>query len=160
MPTLIAAVSVPENSSVATLEALLLRVKDLDFTRREITVREGKGNKDRITMLPEVVIRILQDHIRRVQMIHQHDLELGYGRVELPNAVARKYPNANRDWNWQFVFPQEHRSVDPQSGSQGRHHLHESLVQKAVCRIEPAGLLQSNGLSQSTKVISRNDLSG
>jgi len=114
------------------LEALRLRVKDLDFERGEITVREGKGDKDRVTMLPQAVIAPLQGYLRRVQTIHEQDLADGYGRVELPHALARKYPNANREWRWQFVFPQERRWVNARTGEQGRHHVHESLVQKAV----------------------------
>lgn len=114
------------------LEALRLRVKDLDFERGEITVREGKGDKDRVTTMPRVVVHPLRDHLRRVEIIHQQDLADGYGRVELPYALARKYPNANREWCWQYVFPQERRWINPRTGEQGRHHVHESLVQKAV----------------------------
>lgn len=116
------------------LEALRLRIKDVDFERGEIAVREGKGAKDRVTMLPQAIIRPLQEHLRRVEAIHQQDLADGYGRIELPHALARKYPNANREWRWQFVFPQEHRWVNAKTGEQGRHHVHESLVQKAVKR--------------------------
>ena len=83
-------------------------------------------------MLPQVIIAPLQNHLRRVQALHQRDLADGYGRVELPDALSRKYPNANRDWGWQFVFPQDGRWVDEMSGAQGRHHVHESLVQRAV----------------------------
>ena len=114
------------------MEALRLRVKDLDFERSEITVREGKGDKDRVTMLPEVVTRLLHDHLMRVQEIHQQDLSDGYGRVELPHALGRKFPHADREWRWQFVFPQERRWVNRKMGKQGRHHVHESLIQKAV----------------------------
>ncbi len=114
------------------LEALRLRVKDLDFERGEITIRERKGDKDRVTMLPQDVIRPLQEHLQRVKAIYQQDLAEGYGRVELPHALARKYPNANRKWCWQCVFPQEHRWVNRRTGQQGRHHVHESLVQKAI----------------------------
>jgi len=114
------------------MEALRLRVKDLDFERSEITVREGKGDKDRVTMLSEVVTRPLHDHLMRVQEIHQQDLSDGYGRVELPHALGRKFPHADREWRWQFVFPQERRWVNRQMGKQGRHHVHESLIQKAV----------------------------
>jgi len=114
------------------LEGLRLRVKDLDFERREITVREGKGDKDRVTMLPQAVIPALQQHLRHVEVIHQQDVAEGFGRVELPHALARKYPNANREWMWQFVFPQEKRWRNPKTGEQGRHHLHESLVRKAI----------------------------
>ena len=123
------------------LEALRLRVKDLDFERGEITVREGKGDKDRVTMLPQAVNRPLQDHLRRVQAVHQQDLAEGYGRVELPHALARKYPKANREWGWQFVFPQERRWRNPNTGDQGRHHIDESLVQRAVTlAVRGAGL--------------------
>jgi len=114
------------------LEALRLRVKDLDFERGEITVREGKGDKDRVTMLPQAVSPPLQEHLRAVQRIHEQDVAGGYGRVELPHALARKYPSANREWAWQFVFPQERRWRNNKTGEQGRHHVHESLVQKAV----------------------------
>ena len=123
------------------LEELRLRVKDLDFERGEITVREGKGDKDRVTMLPQAVNRPLQDHLRRVQAVHQQDLAEGYGRVELPHALARKYPKANREWGWQFVFPQERRWRNPNTGDQGRHHIDESLVQRAVTlAVRGAGL--------------------
>ncbi len=123
------------------LESLRLRVKDLDFERAEITVREGKGDKDRVTMMPQAVIHPLQEHLRQVQVIHQEDVADGFGRVELPHALARKYPNANREWSWQFVFPQEHRWVNTRTGEQARHHVHESLVQKAVKQaVRKAGL--------------------
>ena len=114
------------------LEALRLRVKDMNFERGEITVREGKGDKDRVTTMPRAVVHSLQEHLRRVQAVHQQDLADGYGRVELPHALARKYPNANREWCWQFVFPQENRWVNRRTSEQGRHPVHESLVQKAV----------------------------
>jgi integron integrase len=123
------------------LEALRLRVKDLDFERTEITVREGKGDKDRVTTMPRAVVHSLQKHMQRVQALHQRDLADGYGRVELPHALVRKYPNANREWCWQFVFPQENRWVDRRTGEQGRHHVHESLVQKAIRQaVRRAGL--------------------
>ena len=123
------------------LEALRLRVKDLDFERGEITVREGKGDKDRVTTMPRAIARPLQGHLEQVKLIHQHDVADGYGRVELPHALARKYPNANREWVWQFVFPQEHRWNNAKSGDQGRHHVHESLVQKAIKQaVRQAGL--------------------
>lgn len=99
------------------LEALRLRVKDLDFERGEITVREGKGDKDRVTTMPRAVVRPLQEHLRRVQVIHQQDMADGYGRVDLPYALARKYPNANREWCWQFVFPQDAAGKTPRPAS-------------------------------------------
>ncbi len=114
------------------LEALRLRVKDLDFERGEITVREGKGDKDRVTTMPRAVAHPLQNHLQHVQAIHQQDVAEGFGRVELPHALARKYPNANREWIWQYVFLQENPWVNHRTGEQGRHHVHESLVQKAI----------------------------
>jgi integron integrase len=123
------------------LEALRLRVKDLDFERGEITVREGKGDKDRVTTMPRAVVHVLREHLHRVQALHERDLADGYGRVELPHALVRKYPNANREWCWQFVFPQDNRWVDRRTGEQGRHHVHESLVQKAIRQaVRRAGL--------------------
>lgn len=128
-------------SGLRLLEALRLRVKDLDFERGEITVREGKGDKDRVTMMPQAVIPPLQEHLRRVRAIHEQDLADGYGRVELPHAQARKYPNANRQWCWQSVFPQQRRWRNAKTGEQGRHHLDESLVQRAVATaVRTAGL--------------------
>ncbi len=92
-------------------------------------------------MLPQAVIRSLQEHLRRVEAVHQQDLADGHGCVELPHALARKYPYANREWRWQFVFPQEHRWRNPQTGEQGRHHIDESLVQRAVAAaVRQAGL--------------------
>ena len=123
------------------LEALRLRVKDLDFERGEITVREGKGDKDRVTTMPRAVVRSLQEHLRHVQAVHQEDLADGFGRVDLPHALARKYPNADREWCWQFVFPQQRRWRNAKTGEQGRHHIDESLVQRAVQKaVRNAGL--------------------
>ncbi|GIW93195.1 MAG: integron integrase [Pirellulaceae bacterium] len=128
-------------SGLRLLEALRLRVKDLDLQRREITVREGKGDKDRVTMMPQAVICPLREHLRRVQVIHRQDLADGYGRVELPHALARKYPNANRQWCWQFVFPQERRWRNPKTGEEGRHHIDASLFQRALkAAVHKAGL--------------------
>jgi integron integrase len=128
------------------LEALGLRVKDLDLERCEITVRQGKGDKDRVTVLPVAVKNPLEDHLVRVLEIHRRDLAEGYGRVVLPDALSRKYPNANREWRWQFVFPQMRRWVNRQTGEQGRHHVDESLVQKAVAAAaREAGLTKRVG---------------
>ncbi len=113
-------------------QGLCLRVHDVDFAANQITVRDGKGAKDRLTMLPESVKDPLQEHLTRVREIHQRDLASGYGRVALPYALARKYPNAPSEWGWQWVFPQENRWVNPQTGEEGRHHVDESIVQKAV----------------------------
>jgi len=114
------------------LEALRLRVKDVEFSRREIIVREGKGNKDRVTVLPENLIVPLKAHIERVKGLHERDLAEGYGEVYLPDALAVKYPNAPKAWGWQFVFPSPVRSVDPRSGIERRHHINETSVQRAV----------------------------
>lgn len=113
-------------------EALSLRVQDLDFDRQQITVREGKGGKDRLTMLPASLAADLREHLERVRTIHHGDLAEGWGRVALPDALDRKYPQAGRDWGWQWVFPQERRWVNRQTGEQGRHHQDESILQRAV----------------------------
>jgi integron integrase len=123
------------------MECLRLRVQDIDFARNEITVRDGKGARDRVTMLPESLKTPLQEHLRKVKAIHEKDLRDGYGRVPLPNALDRKYPNASGDWRWQWVFPQGHRWVNPRTGEQGRHHVDESILQKAFKQaVEKAGL--------------------
>jgi integron integrase len=114
------------------MECLRLRVQDIDFGSNQITVRDGKGFKDRVTMLPEKTRIPLLKHLERVRSIHQRDITDGYGRVALPYALERKYPQAASEWRWQFVFPQEHRWVNSRTGRQGRHHVHESLLQKAV----------------------------
>ncbi|MBI3247761.1 MAG: integron integrase [Deltaproteobacteria bacterium] len=116
------------------LECLRLRVKDIDFTANHIVVREGKGNKDRITMLPMAIKAPLTAHLARVRELHQADLQRGFGRVLLPDALARKYPNTAQTWGWQWVFPATQISVDPRSGEKRRHHLHESVLQRAVRR--------------------------
>ena len=121
-------------SGLRLMEALRLRVKDLDFERHEITVRDAKGRKDRITLLPKSLMPPLQEHLLRVRSLHHGDLEAGWGRVLMPYALARKYPNANREWAWQWVFPQQNRWRDRVSAAQGRHHLDPSVVQKAVKR--------------------------
>ncbi|QSL93225.1 integron integrase [Ectopseudomonas toyotomiensis] len=114
------------------LEALRLRVKDVDFTRREIIVRDGKGQKDRVTMLPMRVVEPLRQHLNKVQHVHQGDLAEGFGEANLPFALARKYPNAAKEWGWQFVFPSGNRSQDPRGHGIYRHHLHEKTIQRAV----------------------------
>ena len=121
-------------SGLRLMEALRLRVKDLDLLRREITVRDGKGGKDRLTVLPQNLVPALQEQLVRVRGLHQSDLAAGWGRVLLPYALDRKYPNANREWAWQWVFPQQNRWRDKESGAQGRHHLDPSVIQKAVKR--------------------------
>lgn len=98
------------------MECLRLRVQDIDFAAHQILVRDGKGNKDRLTMLPESATVPLQEHLAKVRGIHQRDLAEGYGRVCMPYALSRKYPNGATDWCWQFVFPQERRWKDPHTG--------------------------------------------
>ena len=119
-------------SGLRLMECVRLRVKDLDFEYRTITVRDGKGNKDRVTILPQSLVVPLQDHLRLVKRTHEEDLAKGYGTVYLPYALERKYTNANREWIWQYVFPADRLSVDPRSGVVRRHHIHESSLQKAV----------------------------
>ncbi len=113
-------------------ESLRLRVKDIDFERNEISVRNGKGNKDRIVMLPGIVKNPLTDHLKTVKKIHDNDLKEGYGKVIMPYTLDRKYPNARKEWARQFVFPQQNRWINHKTGEQGRHHLNESIVQKTV----------------------------
>lgn len=114
------------------LEGLRLRVKDVDFSLNEIVVREGKGNKDRVTMLPLSLVAGLQTHLRVVKAQHDADLAAGHGEVWLPDALAVKYPNAAKSWGWQYVFPASGFSVDPRSGAVRRHHIDEKRVQRAV----------------------------
>jgi integron integrase len=114
------------------MECLRLRVQDIDFGKNQITVRNGKGDKDRVTMLPQSVKPMLAEHLRRVKHIHEKDLTDGWGMVELPEALGRKYPRAPRLWEWQWVFPQERRWKNPRTRLEGRHHIDESLVQRAV----------------------------
>jgi integron integrase len=116
------------------LEALRLRVKDIDFDRREITVRRGKGPKDRRTVLPSSLVEGLRSHLAAVKKLHEADLSLGAGAVALPEALARKYPNAAREWNWQWVFPATRTYADRATGEVRRHHLHETVIQRAVHR--------------------------
>jgi integron integrase len=119
-------------SGLRLMECLRLRVKDLEFSRHEILVREGKGNKDRVTMLPGAVEERLRAHLDRVRAVHQRDIKAGCGRVQLPDALARKYPNADREWSWQWVFPAARICTAPRFGSPQRFHLHESVLQRAV----------------------------
>jgi integron integrase len=125
------------------MEAVRLRVKDVDFARHEILVREGKGFKDRVTMLPESVTAALKAHMAKVKTLHEEDLALGYGEVYLPFALDKKYPNAGREWGWQYIFPSKNRSVDPRSGKTRRHHVDEKGVQRAVKQaVRDAGLVK------------------
>ena len=114
------------------MECLELRVQDIDFARNEILVRDGKGAKDRITMLPELLKKPLQDHLRKVKAVHEKDLAEGWGRVQMPDALDRKYPNAPADWRWQWVFPQENRWKNTKTTEECRHHMDESIMQRTV----------------------------
>lgn len=114
------------------MEALRLRVKDVDFGRNEIVIRDGKGAKDRITMLPVRIVPALRRHLAGVREIYEGDLAEGFASVWLPSALARKYPNAAREWAWQYVFPADRRSVDPRSGATRRHHMSDQSFQRAM----------------------------
>ena len=125
-------------TGMRVLEGLRLRVKDVEFARREIVVREGKGGKDRITVLPENVIKPLQRQLERARALHEKDLAAGFGRVHLPSALAVKYPSADRSWGWQWVFPSPNRALDPRPDArtgkrvERRHHVLPESVQRAV----------------------------
>ncbi|MDE2157202.1 MAG: integron integrase [Xanthomonadaceae bacterium] len=114
------------------MECVRLRVKDVDFERGEIAIRQGKGAKDRRTMLPRVLCEPLHAQMAEASRIHQRDLAAGFGCVWLPDALARKYPGASREWGWQYVFPASTRSTDPRDGSERRHHVDESSLQRAI----------------------------
>ena len=119
-------------SGLRLMECLRLRVKDVDFAQRLIVVRDGKGMEDRVTMLPDSLVTPLQEHLQLVKRLHDEDLARGYGSVYLPFALERKYPNADQEWIWQYVFPSNRLSKDPRSGVVRRHHVSESGLQKAV----------------------------
>ena len=130
-------------SGLRLMECLQLRVQDLDFAGRELLVRDGKGGKDRRTMLPQSLIPVLQEHLNHVKRVHEKDLNEGWGRVILPGALKRKYPNASTEWRWQWVFPQENRWKNRTTAEEGRHHTDESLIQKAVrVAVNKAGLIK------------------
>jgi len=130
-------------SGLRIMEALRLRVKDLEFTRGEILVREGKGFKDRVTMLPAMLVDPLKAHLKRVKVLHDQDVAEGFGEVYLPYALDRKYPNAAREWGWQYVFPSKNRSVDPRSGVVRRHHVQDQAIQRAIRQaVRDAGIVK------------------
>ncbi len=135
------AASLLYGSGLRVTECLRLRIKDIDFAGSEILVRDGKGAKDRRTMLPGSLADQLRDQIASVRRVHEQDLRGGWGRVPLPDALGRKYPGASRDWTWQWVFPQAKRWKNPTTGAQGRHHIDESILQKAFKRsVADAGI--------------------
>lgn len=133
-------------SGMRLMECMRLRVKDVDFANRTITVRQTKSNRDRVTVLPQSVIEPLQTHLKRVFIQHEEDVRLGFGSVEMPGALARKYPNAEHEWGWQYVFPASQYSRDPRSGMVRRHHLFETSVQKSIRRAaRQAGIVKPVG---------------
>ncbi len=119
-------------SGLRVMEACRLRVQDVDFGMRQVLVRNGKGAKDRVTMLPQALIGPLKSHLTSVRLAHLDELRAGNGRVHLPFALAQKYPNASTEWGWQYVFPADRCSQDPRSGQIQRHHISEQIVQRAV----------------------------
>jgi integron integrase len=125
-------VSLLYGTGMRILEALRLRVKDIDFSRKEILIRDGKGFKDRITMLPASLVAPLKAHLQKVKVLHDDDLAKGFGAVYMPQALGKKYPYAARDWAWQYVFPSAKLSVDPRSGESRRHHVQDQAIQRAV----------------------------
>ena len=119
-------------SGLRLMECLRLRVCDLELERGEVLVRNGKGARDRVTMLPRSLRPALGVQLERAHELHCRDIEAGFGRVQMPGALALKYPAAPREWRWQWVFPQQRRWHNPESGEEGRHHVHETIVQRAV----------------------------
>jgi len=119
-------------SGLRITEAARLRVHDIDFDYKQITVRSGKGNKDRVTTFSSSLISPFKEHLQRVKLIHNKDLQNGYGSVYLPNALSKKYPNAEKEWGWQYVFPSRNISVDPRSGISRRHHIDQSVINKSI----------------------------
>jgi len=128
-------------SGLRIMEAVRLRVKDVDFQMKQLTVRSGKGDKDRVTTFPATLTPLLQNHLAGVKTLHQNDLAKGHGEVYLPHALARKYPTAAKEWGWQYVFPARDLSVDPRSGVTRRHHIDPSVINKAIkVAVRRAGL--------------------
>ena len=119
-------------SGMRLLEFLRLRVKDIDLKRHQIIIRDGKGQKDRVTMLPKSLIQPLTIHLEKVQQLHNQALDNGYGTVYLPYALAVKYPNASKEWAWQYIFPAKAASIDPRTGTRQRHHLSEQIIQRSI----------------------------
>ncbi len=115
-------------------EAARLRVQDIDFGYLQITVRQGKGKKDRVTPLAKELVSLLQEQIEKVERIHKRDLESGYGSVYMPNGLDKKFPNAHKSLGWQYVFPSRNLSTDPRTGVIRRHHVDQSVVNKAIKR--------------------------
>ncbi len=131
-------------SGLRLMEGIRLRVKDIDFEQHQIIIRNGKGGRDRDTLLPDSLIVPLKNQLEYTRALHQKDLAEGYGAVHLPHALARKYPNADKEWAWQYVFPAHKLSADPRSGVLRRHHLHASSLQKAVKRAAKRAQIHKN----------------
>ncbi len=125
-------------------EGLRLRIKDIDFAQNQLIIRDAKGNKDRLTVLPQSLIAQIQAHLIQVKQTFQDDLSLGYGAVYLPFALERKYPNANREWKWQYVFPAKQRSTDPRSNEVRRHHLDDGALQRALKQAVRSAKIEKN----------------
>ena len=138
-------------SGLRLMECLRLRVKDLDFSYDQITVRSGKGDKDRVTPMPAKAKELLRKQLLQAKLLHQQDLQAGYGSVSLPHALSRKFPHAAREWPWQYVFPAPGRSRDPRTGAARRHHLHESVLQKAVGAAMRKALTAKRGTCHSLR---------
>jgi integron integrase len=130
-------------SGLRLMELARLRVQDIDFDGSTITVRSGKGDKDRTTVLPQSIKDRLRVHLEKVKVLHEKDLSAGFGEVHLPDALERKYPNAGKEWGWQYVFPSARLSVDPRSGKVRRHHLSETAIQSAIANaVRKAGIVK------------------
>jgi integron integrase len=128
-------------SGLRIMEAVRLRVQDIDFQMRQLTVRSGKGDRGRFTTFPATLMPLLQNHLAGVRTLHQQDLAQGYGEVYLPYALERKYPHAPKEWGWRYVFPARDLSVDPRSGVTQRHHVDLSVINKAIkVAVRRAGL--------------------
>ena len=152
VPTLMAGLLY--GSGLRLMECIRLRVKDVDFAPAQITVRDAKGGKDRVTMLPLNLSEPLGRHLVRVKAQHEQNLEDGFGRVHLPFALARKLPNAAREWRWQYVFPSSRLSIDPRSGRKQRHHIPEGVLQSALKRaVDAAGIVKARQLPQFTPLL-------
>ena len=119
-------------SGLRIMEAVRIRVKDIDFQMKQLTVRSGKGDKDRFTTFPATLTPLLQNHLARVKTLHQQDAAQGHGEVYLPHALVRKYPNTAKEWGWQYIFPARNLSVDPRAGITRRHHVDPSVINKAI----------------------------
>ncbi|GAB1458198.1 hypothetical protein MASR2M48_35060 [Spirochaetota bacterium] len=113
-------------------ECLCLRVQDIDFNRNSIQIHEGKGGKDRISMLPAALVTPLREHLERIKIIHEQDIKEGWGAVYLPESLSKKFPHAAKEWRWQWVFPQKRRWHNPAAKTEGRFHMDASIIQRAV----------------------------